>query len=143
MDGHHAGAPPRVSVVIPTLNEARNISHVLSSLPSDVLEVIIVDGGSTDGTVAAARESRRDVRIIQQPGTGRGDALSAGFAVCSGDAVVMLDADGPADGAEITRFVDALIGGADIVKGSRFRNGRGGADISLIRRAGNPRSACS
>src|SRR4051794_15648834 len=108
MDGCSAVALPRVSVVIPTLNEARNIEHVLATLPSDLHEVIIVDGGSTDGTVDVARAARPDAVVIRQPGTGKGDALSAGFAICRGDAVVMLDADGSTDGGEIPRFVDAL-----------------------------------
>jgi len=77
-----------------------------------------------------------------QPGTGKGDALAAGFAACRGDVVVMLDADGSADGAEIPRFVDALVAGADLVKGSRFLEGGGSTDLSPLRRTGN-RVFCS
>jgi glycosyltransferase involved in cell wall biosynthesis len=133
---------PRLSVVIPALNEARNIGHVLQTLPDDVFEVILVDGHSTDGTVEVARAVRGDIRVVVQPGTGKGDALAAGFAACRGDVVVMLDADGSADGAEIPRFVDALLAGADLVKGSRFLNGGGSTDLSALRRAGN-RVFCS
>jgi glycosyltransferase involved in cell wall biosynthesis len=133
---------PRLSVVIPALNEAANIGHVLRTLPDDVFEVILVDGHSTDGTVEAARAVRGDIRVVQQPATGKGDALAAGFAACRGDVVVMLDADGSADGAEIPRFVDALLEGADLVKGSRFLRGGGSTDISTLRRAGN-RVFCS
>jgi glycosyltransferase involved in cell wall biosynthesis len=133
---------PRLSVVIPALNEARNIGHVLGTLPEDVFEVILVDGHSKDGTVEVARAVRSDIRVVMQPGTGKGDALAAGFAACRGDVVVMLDADGSADGAEIPRFVDALVAGADLAKGSRFLNGGGSTDLSPLRRAGN-RVLCS
>jgi glycosyltransferase involved in cell wall biosynthesis len=133
---------PRLSVVIPALNEARNIGHVLRTLPHDVFEVILVDGHSTDGTVDVARAIRSDIRVVTQPGSGKGDALAAGFAACRGDVVVMLDADGSADGAEIPRFVDALVAGADLVKGSRFLQGGGSTDLSPLRRAGN-RVFCS
>jgi glycosyltransferase involved in cell wall biosynthesis len=128
---------PRVSVVIPTRNEARNIEHVLATLPDDVYEVLIVDGGSVDGTVDVACAARPDVRIVQQPGMGKGDALAAGFATCTGDVVVMLDADGSADGREIPRFVDALVAGADLAKGSRFLRGGGSTDLTYLRRVGN------
>jgi glycosyltransferase involved in cell wall biosynthesis len=128
---------PHVSVVIPALNEARNIAHVLATLPPDTFEVILVDGGSTDGTVEAARHARPDIRVIHQAGSGKGDALAAGMHACIGDAIVLIDGDGSTDGAEIPRFVDALLGGADLAKGSRFLPGGGSEDISLLRRAGN------
>jgi len=133
---------PRLSVVIPALNEGRNIGHVLRTLPDDVFEVVLVDGQSTDDTIEVARAVRGDIRVIQQPGSGKGDALAAGFAACTGDVIVMLDADGSADGAEIPRFVDALLEGADLVKGSRFLNGGGSTDLSSLRRVGN-RVFCS
>jgi glycosyltransferase involved in cell wall biosynthesis len=136
MDQLNRPVGPRVSVVIPTRNEARNIEHVLATLP-DVHEVLIVDGGSVDGTVDVARAARPDIRVLQQPGTGKGDALAAGFAECTGDVVVMLDADGSADGREIPRFVDALVEGADLAKGSRFLKGGGSTDLTYLRRAGN------
>src|SRR3954452_5984888 len=99
---------PRVSVVIPALNEARNIGHVLATLPADTFEVVLVDGGSTDGTVEVARSVMPGLRVVQQTGTGKGDALAAGVRACSGDAIVLIDADGSTDGSEIPRFVDAL-----------------------------------
>ena len=57
---------PKVSVVIPTLNEARNLPHVFSRLPTGLHEVIVVDGHSVDDTLAAARRLRPEVRIIAQ-----------------------------------------------------------------------------
>jgi glycosyltransferase involved in cell wall biosynthesis len=137
MDQFNRPVGPRVSVVIPTRNEARNIEHVLTTLPDDVYEVLIVDGGSVDGTADVARAARPGIRVVQQPGMGKGDALAAGFAACTGDVVVMLDADGSADGREIPRFVDALVEGADLAKGSRFLKGGGSTDLTYLRRAGN------
>lgn len=126
-----------VSVVIPTMNEARNIPIVLAALPDYVDEVILVDAGSVDGTVEAALAVRSDIRIVQQTRRGKGNALAAGFEAASGAYVVMLDADGSMDPGEITAFVAELDGGADYVKGSRFVEGGGSDDISRLRRAGN------
>src|SRR5687767_2799244 len=107
---------PAVSVVIPTLNEAKNLPLVLGEIPAEY-EIVIVDGWSTDGTVEVARELRPDARILRQRRKGKGDALARGFAAATGDIVVMLDADGSADPAEIPRFVEALVAGADFAKG--------------------------
>ena len=131
------GMQPRVSVVIPTLNEARNLPHVFAALPADIFEVVLVDGHSTDGTVEVARKLRPDIRIVAQPGRGKGDALACGFAACRGDVIVMLDADGSTSATEIPRYVDALRAGADFAKGSRFIEGGGSSDITVLRRVGN------
>src|SRR4051794_3996655 len=127
---------PRISVVIPALNEARNIAHVLATLPEDIFEVVLVDGGSTDATVKVARSVLPSIRVIRQPGRGKGDALVAGMEACQGDAIVLLDADGSTDGHEIPRFVDALVDGADVAKGSRFLDGGGSGDLSTLRMLG-------
>jgi glycosyltransferase involved in cell wall biosynthesis len=66
---------PTVSVVIPTLNEALNLPHVLPRLPAMVTEVVIVDGDSTDGTIDVALALRPDARIVRQVGRGKGSAL--------------------------------------------------------------------
>src|SRR3954463_15750514 len=127
---------PRISVVMPALNEAANLREVLPTLPS-VHEVILVDGGSIDGTVETARELLPDVVAVHQVRRGKGNALAAGFARVTGDIVIMFDADGSADPAEIGRFVEALKSGADFAKGSRFTAGGGSADITTFRRLGN------
>lgn len=131
------GVHPRVSVVIPALNEAKNLPHVLSKLPKDIYEVILVDGDSVDGTIDVARELCPEIRIVRQSGRGKGDALAAGFAAVRGDIIVMLDADGSADPAEIKKFVEVLLEGADFAKGSRFLTGGGSTDITRFRTAGN------
>jgi glycosyltransferase involved in cell wall biosynthesis len=127
----------RVSVVIAALNEAENLPYVLARLPDGLHEVILVDGHSVDDTVAVARRLRPDMRILTQTGRGKGNALGDGFAVCTGDIIVALDADGSTDAAEIPRFVAALCNGADFVKGSRFAQGGSSTDITRTRSIGN------
>jgi glycosyltransferase involved in cell wall biosynthesis len=126
-----------VSVIIPTLNEAQNLPHVFAALPNWISEVVIVDGRSTDDTVSVARKLRADVKVVMQTGSGKGNALLAGFAASTGDIIVAMDADGSTDGREIVRFVAALTAGADFVKGSRFASGGGSDDLSLARSLGN------
>ena len=127
----------RVSVVIPALNEADNLRFVLPHLPPEVDEVVIVDGRSTDDTVKTARRLRPGAVIVEQEGCGKGDALAAGFRAATGEVVIMLDADGSTDPAEIPRFLEALDGGADVAKGSRFAPGGGSRDITRFRSLGN------
>jgi glycosyltransferase involved in cell wall biosynthesis len=126
-----------ISVVIPTLNEAANLPHVFARLPENLFEVILVDGHSSDDTVAVARMLRPDIRVVLQTGRGKGNALAAGFEAADGEIIVMIDADGSTDPAEIPRYVDALLDGADFAKGSRFMDGGGSADITPLRRLGN------
>jgi glycosyltransferase involved in cell wall biosynthesis len=131
---------PTVSVVVPTRNEARNLEIVLPAIAAvrpTVHEIIVVDGGSTDGTVETARRVLPWVKVIEQTRKGKGNAMACGFAAATGDVLVMFDADGSADPAEIPAFVSALIAGADFAKGSRFTPGGGSDDITLLRRSGN------
>lgn len=126
----------RVSIVIPALNEAKNLPHVFSSLPA-CHEVILVDGNSDDGTAELARALLPSIRVVLQDKHGKGDALSCGFREATGDVVVMLDADGSTDPREIPLFLAALEHGFDFAKGSRFLCGGGSTDITRIRRMGN------
>lgn len=126
-----------ISVIIPTRNEAPNLEYVLPHIPAYVNEVVLVDGHSTDGTIAEAQRLRPDIRVVEQVGKGKGDAIRAGMEVATGDIIVLLDADGSADPLEITRFVSVLLQGYDFAKGSRFLKGGGSHDITWIRRTGN------
>ena len=128
---------PRVSVVIPAKNEARNLPWVLENLPVGLHEVILVDGISVDDTVAVAREHRPDIVVVEQTRRGKGNALACGFAACTGEVIVMLDADGSAHPGEISTFLRALTSGADFAKGSRFLATGGSSDLTWLRTAGN------
>jgi glycosyltransferase involved in cell wall biosynthesis len=108
-----------VSVIIRARNHASSLRDVLATLPYDLHEVLIVSGGSEDATVEAARELRPDARVVGKAGTEKGDALTTGLTECTGDVLVMLDAGGVADAAALPRFVDALIAGVALAKGSR------------------------
>jgi Glycosyl transferase family 2 len=127
----------KVSVVVPAMNEERNIGQVLSRLSDEFYEVILVDGNSHDNTIEAAEHACPEIRVLTQSGRGKGDAFRTGFAAVRGNLVVMLDADGSADPAEIPSFIAALESGADFAKGSRFLPGGGSADITPTRHLGN------
>ena len=127
---------PRVSVVIPMLNEELNLPGVLARLPRGLHEVIVVDGRSSDSSVAVVARLRPDARVLEQAGKGKGEALALGFAAATGDIVVTIDADGSTDPAEIPLYVAALAAGADMAKGSRFLSGGGSDDLTPLRRVG-------
>jgi glycosyltransferase involved in cell wall biosynthesis len=129
--------PARVTVVIPTKNEAANIGWVLSRIPAWVDEVIIVDGLSSDGTVDVARQYLSGIVVVNEERRGKGAAVRAGFAAATGDIVVMIDADGSMDPGEIGRYVTSIQDGADLVKGSRVLDGGGSADLTMLRNLGN------
>jgi glycosyltransferase involved in cell wall biosynthesis len=127
---------PKISIVVPARNEARNLEVVLPLLPADA-EVIVVDGHSVDGTVEVVARIRPDARVLSQTRKGKGNALAVGFAEVTGDIIVMFDADGSASADEIDRFVEQLVAGADFAKGSRVIPGGGSTDITPIRSLGN------
>jgi glycosyltransferase involved in cell wall biosynthesis len=141
VSGHRArgqrSGSATVSVVIPAKNEAENLPSVLSRIPAWVDEIVLVDGDSTDDTVAVARELVPEIIVVKQNRPGKGAALRAGFRASRGEIIVMLDADGSTDPAEIPAFVGALLAGADFVKGSRFLQGGGTDDMEWYRRLGN------
>ncbi len=125
-----------VSVIVPALNESANLPYVLPRIPAWVKEIILVNGNSSDDTAEVVSNIRPGVRIISQLGKGKGAALKTGFEAATGDIIIMLDADGSTDPAEIPRFC-ALLGAADFVKGSRFMQGGGTADMEFHRKFGN------
>ncbi len=130
-------ATPTVTVVIPTLNEATNITPVIQGLPSCVTEVIVVDGLSSDDTIHVALAADPRVRVILERRRGKGVAMLSGFAAAGGDVIVAIDADGSMDPGEVTMFQATLARGYDLVKGSRGSVGGGSEDFSPLRRLGN------
>lgn len=128
---------PLVSLVLPTLNEAKNLPHILPFLPTWVDEVILVDGRSTDDTVEVARCLLGNICIVMEQKSGKGAALRAGFEAAHGDIIIMMNGDGSNDPREMALYVGALMSGIDYAKGSRFLQGGGTAKMTLLRRVGN------
>src|SRR5262245_33168514 len=134
----HARPRARVSVVIPARDEEKNIGWVLRRMPDSVDEVILVDGLSRDATIEVAQMVLPQVVIVHEMQPGKGNALRAGFEAATGDVVVMIDADGSMDPADIPTFLDAIAAGHDVAKGSRFASSAAGSDdISRLRMWGN------
>jgi glycosyltransferase involved in cell wall biosynthesis len=118
----------RISVIIPTHNEAQAIGRVLADLPSHlVTEVIVVDSNSTDGTLDIA--AKMGARVIQEPRRGYGRACLTGLAASnSPDVVVFLDGDYSDRPAELPILLAPIAEGrADITLGSRL-HARNSAD---------------
>jgi glycosyltransferase involved in cell wall biosynthesis len=126
------------AVIIPTLNEERNVADVILKLKDlGFTNILVVDGNSTDRTVAVA--GRLGVHVIRQNGKGKGDALRQAFKYygLNGDPIIIMDADGSMNPDELFSFVKTLNQGADLVKGSRFMRGGFSKDMTLMRRVGN------
>lgn len=132
--GRKAEKYPSLTVLIPTLNEEKNLPRILPRIPAIASEILIVDGHSKDDTVRVAREICPQVRVVYQPEKGKGDAIRCGIREASGEIIVILDADDSMDPGEIPKFVTPLLGGYDYAKGSRFLNGGGTNDMPLYRR---------
>ncbi len=127
-----------VGVVIPTLNEEKNIEEVLFDLKNlGYYKILVIDGMSKDETVMVA--AKNGAKVILQNGKGKGNAIRQVFSnsYLDADVVVMMDADGSMDPKEIPGIVEALNSGADIVKGSRFLKDGYSYDMSTLRHIGN------
>ena len=115
-----------VLVMVPTLNEQKGIGRVLEDVPKDI-DVLVVDGGSTDETVEVARQYR--VRVIGQKfGRGKGCGVRTGmefFLSSKYDVLCMIDGDGSSDPRELPKMIEAMKDeNAEVVLGSRVRGKR-------------------
>jgi len=123
-----AAKPPTVSVVIPARNEAGNIAAAVARTPEmgAGTELIFVEGHSKDDTWAqiqkvAADHPERKIKILQQTGRGKGDAVRAGFAAATGDIFMILDADLTMPPEDLPKFYDVLASGrAEFANGVRL-----------------------
>ncbi|MEW6058130.1 MAG: glycosyltransferase family 2 protein [Bdellovibrionota bacterium] len=84
----------KVSVVIPTLNEAKGIRETIKNIPSVVDEIVVVDADSTDGTREIATQADPRTKVILEPRRGYGRAFRTGFEHCTGDLIATADGDG-------------------------------------------------
>ena len=136
--GRRRPSSPSVSVVIPVRDPA-GLPLILRGLPAVDEVVLVADGqlpqragvvgpDQQDGPAAAARAACPDAVLVHPGRPGPGAALACGIAAARGDVVVTLNGDGSTDPAEIPRFVAALVAGADVVLGSRYRDG--GRDLT-------------
>jgi SAM-dependent methyltransferase len=108
-------APLRVSVVVPARNEAGNVPAIFARTPEmgAGTELILVEGHSSDDTYAAleaavAANPQRNTKLLRQTGRGKGDAVRAGFAVATGDILMILDADLTVPPEDLPRFYEAI-----------------------------------
>jgi glycosyltransferase involved in cell wall biosynthesis len=128
----------RVSVIIPTHNEAQAIERVLADLPSELTtEVIVVDSNSTDRTPEIA--ARMGARVIQEPRRGYGRACLTGLAMSnSPDVVVFLDGDYSDRPSELPILLAPIAEGrADITLGSRLHGRHSGGALPWHQVFGN------
>lgn len=124
----------KISIVIPTLNEGKNIRNVLKDIPKSVDEVIVVDGHSTDNTVDIAKKF--GAKVIYDD-VGKGSALRKGMEMAKGDIVITMDADCSHKSSEIGLLAEGINAGFDICMGSRFIQGGGTEDMPWFRKLGN------
>src|SRR5436190_2696481 len=133
---------PRVSVVIPCLNEADNIVECVTRAKTVLAdkgyngEVVVADNGSDDGSPELAKQA--GALVVHEPRRGYGSAYLAGFAAARGDYVIMADADLTYDWNDIPRFIGKLDEGAQLVMGDRMDNIHPAAMPWLHRYVGNP-----
>ncbi|PWC40660.1 glycosyl transferase [Azospirillum sp. TSO35-2] len=122
------GAPPSVTILIPCRNERGNIENAIRRLPrfAPDIEVIYVEGNSQDNTYEECLRVRDaypdwDIKVMKQPGKGKGDAVRAGFNAARGDILIILDADLTVPPETMGKFYQAMASGkGEFVNGTRL-----------------------
>lgn len=118
-----------VSIVIPARNESGNIENAILRMPEfgTHQEIIFVEGNSTDDTWARIQEIKakydatHDIRIFQQEGRGKADAVRKGYSNATGDILMILDADLTMPPEDLPKFYEALVSGkGEFINGSRL-----------------------
>ena len=131
----------KVSIVIPTYNEEKNIKRVLSDIKKSdtkIEEIIVVDGNSTDRTVEIAKKFGAKVIYEKPEGrVGKGYALRLGMEKAKGDIIITMDADCSNLSKELGLLIEGIKAGFDVCMGSRFIQGGGSEDMPWYRRLGN------
>jgi glycosyltransferase involved in cell wall biosynthesis len=129
---------PHVSIVIPTLNEQRNIRPLINGINRIIKpyshEIIIVDGNSTDKTASIAEAMGA---TVLEESIGKGYALRKGIRAAKGDIIVSMDADLSNKPNELRLLIAGIETGYDICTGSRFLTGGGSDEMPFIRKLGN------
>jgi glycosyltransferase involved in cell wall biosynthesis len=125
-----------VSVILPTINEIVGLSAILPQIQREwVDEIILSDGGSTDGTVEFAEQ--HGCVIHRQKTKGYGLALREAIAVSSGELIIEFQPDGNSDPAKIPEMIAKINEGYDVVIGSRYLPGAVSWDDDPITKIGN------
>jgi dolichol-phosphate hexosyltransferase len=116
------GPRPRITVVIPCLNEEQGLPRVLKAIPAEVQEILVLDNCSTDRTVEVASDGDERVRVVRHPrNLGYGGSYIRGLPMVTGDVIVTSDGDGTYPVQDCLALVDALVeGGYDFLSCSRF-----------------------
>ena len=131
-----------VSIVIPTLNEEETIGKVIDEIPKENIErwgyqveILVADNNSSDKTREIAAE--RGAKVIIEPARGKGRAIRTAFKAASGDFIFMLDADYTYPAIYISKMLEVLHEGSDVVIGSRLRGQIGEGAMSKLNVVGN------
>lgn len=130
----------KISVIIPTRNEAGAIGRVLKEIPKNIVnEIIVIDGYSTDNTAKEAKAELRPEKdkFILQAEKGFGNALLEAFKKASGDVIVIMNGDGSHNPKDIAALINKIKQGYEYVIASRYISGGRSDDDTIIRLIGN------
>ena len=120
--------PTSATVLIPCRNEKGNIRNAIERIPAfcEQIEILFVEGGSSDGTLAEIEEviaayPNKTIRVLEQDGKGKGDAVRKGFAEARGEVLMILDADLTMPPEDLPKYFEAIASGqGEFINGSRL-----------------------